>query len=381
MNHVQKMMTERAKLLSDARALYEAAPDGALSSEQFESVQRMNARSAELREQIDVAESIAREERAVIAITEERADRGITPSESFRHFLMTGEVRGSQNTASASGGYTIQSDTSLASQVQVAIEHEMPWRDYAAYFATDKGNPLPMPTVNDLANDGSQKAEEATRTNAASVVFGTVNFGAYTVTSEILPVSYELIEDSDIDVEAFLSVTLGARVGRLINLGATTGNGASTFTGVLSQAPAKTSSANTGITADEWIDAKFTLNKAYRKNAVWMMADTTVADIAKLKDNSGAYLFRVSDNVGDPDTFLNHPIVVNNDCPAIAANTVVAAFADLKQGFGLREVKAKKFQRLNELYAGTGQVGFVLTVRADTKILQPAAIKTIKVKA
>ena len=48
---------------------------------------------------------------------------------------------------------------------------------------------------------------------------------------------------------------------------------------------------------------------------------------------------------------------------------------------GLLIVRARSFKRLNELYATTGQVGFLASERVDGKLILSEAVKTLDIKA
>ena len=80
-----------------------------------------------------------------------------------------------------------------------------------------------------------------------------------------------------------------------------------------------TAASSTAITADELIDLFYSLKSPYRRKAVWVMNDSTVKAIRKLKDNQGQYLWQPSLTAGTPDTILNRPVYTSSYVPAIAA--------------------------------------------------------------
>ena len=55
-----------------------------------------------------------------------------------------------------------------------------------------------------------------------------------------------------------------------------------------------TSASSTAITADELMDLFYSLKSPYRKKAVWVLNDSTIKAVRKLKDSTGQYLWQPS---------------------------------------------------------------------------------------
>jgi HK97 family phage major capsid protein len=134
------------------------------------------------------------------------------------------------------------------------------------------------------------------------------------------------------------------------------------------------------ITADEVIDLVYSLKSPYRKNAVFILNDATVKVLRKLKDGQGQYLWQASLTAGTPDTLLNRPVYTSAYAPTIAAGAKTIAFGDFKY-YWIADRQGRSFKRLNELYATTGQVGFLGGQRVDGKLILPEAIKVLQQKA
>ncbi|MDP2842802.1 MAG: phage major capsid protein, partial [Acetobacterium sp.] len=77
---------------------------------------------------------------------------------------------------------------------------------------------------------------------------------------------------------------------------------------------------------------------------------------------------------------LNRPVKTSAYVPNIAAGAKTIAFGDFSY-YWVADRQGRSFKRLNELYATTGQVGFMATQRVDGKLILPEAIKTLKQKA
>ncbi|WP_322354496.1 phage major capsid protein [Dehalococcoides sp.] len=213
--------------------------------------------------------------------------------------------------------------------------------------------------------------------------FGQVSIGAYKL-GTMIKVSEELLNDSVFNLETYISKEFARRIGNKEEEAFFTGDGSGKPTGILAatggaQLGVTTSSA-TAISIDEVLDLFYSLNAPYRNKAVFVMNDATVKAIRKLKDGNGQYLWQPSLQAGTPDTILNRPLYTSSYVPAIAASAKSIVFGDFSY-YWVADRQGRSFKRLNELYAATGQVGFVATQRVDGKLILPEAIKVLQQKA
>ena len=141
-----------------------------------------------------------------------------------------------------------------------------------------------------------------------------------------------------------------------------------------------TAASATAITADEIIDLFYSLKAPYRKNAVWVLNDSTVKAIRKLKDKNDNYLWQPALTAGTPDTILGRPVYTSSYVPSIAAGAKTIAFGDFSY-YWIADRQGRIFKKLSELYAATDQTGFVATQRVDGKLVLPEAIKVLQQKA
>ena len=145
-----------------------------------------------------------------------------------------------------------------------------------------------------------------------------------------------------------------------------------------------TAASATAVTADELMDL-FLFSEIPRtvKNAVWILNDSTIKAIRKLKDNTVercVYLWQPSLVAGTPDTILGRPVKTSAYMPAIAAGAKTIAFGDFSY-YWIADRQGRSFKRLNELYAANGQVGFLGSQRVDGKMILPEAVKVLVQKA
>jgi HK97 family phage major capsid protein len=104
--------------------------------------------------------------------------------------------------------------------------------------------------------------------------------------------------------------------------------------------------------------------------------DSTIKLVRKLKDTTNQYLWQPGLQAGEPDTLLGKPVYADPDMPAATTGLVSALFGDFSY-YWIRDVNGIAFQRLNELYAENGQVGFRAYHRTDGKLLNTAAVKKL----
>ena len=130
----------------------------------------------------------------------------------------------------------------------------------------------------------------------------------------------------------------------------------------------------TTVTSDDLIDLMFSVPNPYRRNAAWLMNEGGVKALMKLKDTTGQYIWSPGLTAGAPDTLFGRPVYTDPDMPVMAANAKSILFGEFSY-YQIRDVRGIAVQRLNELYAANGQVGFRAYHRTDGKLLNTAAVK------
>ena len=234
---------------------------------------------------------------------------------------------------------------------------------------------MPWPTVIDgtasTPNDGQLLAEAgAIAQHDPEMVFGQVQFDAYKYSSDVVKISYELLEDSAFDMSSVIASLLGERLGRAQNTAATTGTGSSQPQGIVTGAVDSgiTAASTTALTADEVMNLVYTLDRAYRRNGKYMMHNNTAKGLRQLKDSEGRYLLTLSNNEGELDKLFGYDLVINDDMAEAAASAKTVIFGDLAK-YKMREVNSIRLRRLDEKYAENDLVGFIAFLRWDGNVL------------
>ena len=258
-----------------------------------------------------------------------------------------------------------------------ALEDQNIFRQLAHVIHTSSGD-RKIPVV---ASKGTASwIDEEAQYPESDDAFGQVSIGAYKLAT-MIKISEELLNDSVFDMPAYIAKEFARRIGAAEEEAFFTGNGTGKPLGIL----AATGGAETGVTAaaadkitmDEVIDLFYSLRAPYRRNAVFIMNDATVKALRKLKDGQGQYLWQPSITAGTPDTILNRPVYTSGFMPTLATGNKTILFGDLGY-YWVADREGRSFKRLNELYAPTGQVGFLASERVDGKLILPEAVKVLK---
>ena len=274
------------------------------------------------------------------------------------------------------GGYLVPDERTLVE----ALEEENIFRQLAKIIQTSSGD-RKIPVV---ATKGTASwIDEEGAYLESDDSFSQVSIGAYKL-GTMIKVSEELLNDSVFDLESYISREFARRIGAKEEEAFFTGDGSGKPLGILAATGGAetgvTAASATAITADELIDLFYSLKAPYRRNAVWVLNDSTIKAIRKLKDNQGQYLWQPSLTAGAPDLLLGKPVRTSAYMPAIAADAKTIAFGDFSY-YWIADRQGRSFKRLNELYAATGQVGFLASQRVDGKLILPEAIKVLAQKS
>ena len=275
----------------------------------------------------------------------------------------------------ADGGYLVPED--FERDIVTALEEENVIRSLAKVITTQHERKIPVATGHSTAQ---WTAENAAYTES-NPTFGQKQIDAFKLT-DLCRVSVELLQDSAFDIEDYLMKEFARAFGIAEEQAFCVGTGVNQPTGIFTANGGQvgvTAASSTAITADELISLVYSLKAPYRRNAKFLLNDATISIIRKLKDNNGAYLWQPSVQAGQPDRLLGYEIYTSPYVPTAAAGALAIAFGDFKN-YWIGDRAGRTVQRLNELYATNGQIGYVSTERVDGKVILPEGIKLFKMK-
>ena len=291
---------------------------------------------------------------------------------------MPGVTNALQIGTDSEGGYLVPDEYERT--LLEALEEENIFRQMAKVIKTSSGD-RKIPVV---ASKGTASwIDEEGAYPESDDSFGQVSIGAYKL-GTMIKVSEELLNDSVFDLQSYISREFARRIGAKEEEAFFTGDGKGKPLGVLAATGGAetgvTAASATAVTADELMDLYYSLKSPYRKKSVWVLNDSTIKAIRKLKDSTGQYLWQPSLTAGAPDTILGRPVRTSAYMPAIAAGAKTIAFGDFSY-YWIADRQGRSFKRLNELFAATGQVGFLASQRVDGKMILAEAVKVLEQKA
>lgn len=128
--------------------------------------------------------------------------------------------------------------------------------------------------------------------------------------------------------------------------------------------------------SDALVDTIYALKAGYRQNAHWVMNRTTQAEVRKLKDADGNYLWQPAASVDGQATLMNFPIAESEDMPDIASDATAIAFGNFKRGYLI--VDRLGVRILRDPYSSKPYVLFYTTKRVGGGVQNFEAIKLLK---
>jgi len=199
-----------------------------------------------------------------------------------------------------------------------------------------------------------------------------------------------LLEDSAVDIEAWLADEVAIEFSEEEGSAFITGNGVAAPMGILSYdtvANASYSWGKIGFTVsgaaaaltdpDALVDLQHALKAAYRNGGSWLMNDLTMATVRKLKDNDNNYLWKPGLELDAPATLLGKPVAIDDTMPDIAAGAYPIAFGNFSRAYLI--VDRRGVRVIRDEVTAPPYVKFYTTRRVGGGILLYEALKLMKI--
>ena len=388
---VQELIEKRAKVWETAKNFVDTHEDknGNLSAEDKETYSRMEAEIEEL------TNSIERQQRA-----ERREQELSKPVNS----PITGkpykdEPQGEVKTGRASDEYKKAMLTALRSNFrQVSNVLQEGVDADGGYLVPEEYDHRLIDVLTEenimrgiatkITTSGEHKINiAATKPAAAWIEEGeALSFGDATLEQKILDahklhvaikITEELLYDNAFGLENYIITEFGKALANAEEDAFLNGDGVGKPTGIFDKTKGGESigTLTAALKSDDILDLIYKLKRPYRKNASFIMNDATLAQIRKLKDNNGQYLWQPSYQANEPDKILGYNIRTSAFAP-----TDAIAFGDYKY-YNIGDRGSRSFKQLNELFAGNGMIGYVAKERVDGLLILPEAVKILGLKA
>lgn len=304
-----------------------------------------------------------------------RGERGLSAEQANKLYNTM------STTTPAEGGYTVPS--AVAASLVESLKAFGGMRSVAQVLTTAQGNPMSFPTSDSTAEVGEILAENAQATSL-DTSFGTVGLNVFKYSSKIVTVPIELLQDSSVDIEAFIRALIVRRIGRISNQHFTTGTGTGQPRGIVTGASSGkvgTTGQTTTVIYDDLVDLLESVDEAYQMegNCRFMFPQSVRKILRKLKDTANRPIwtpgYEAGITAGAPDLLLGKEVVLNNDMAAPAANAKSIVYGDLSK-YIIRDALQVNLMRFDDsAFASKGQVGFLAFMRSGGNLVDSGAVK------
>ena len=286
------------------------------------------------------------------------------------------DIRAAMSTTTTTeGGFT------TALEYQRSLEEAMKKygaiRSVARVIRTATGTQMQFPTADATSETGEIVGQNAAVTTGETT-FGLTTLDVYKYSSKKIALPFELVQDSFIDIEAYVQSLLAMRLGRITNSHFTTGTGTAQPRGVVTGASVgKTGTTGQTVTViyDDLVDLEHSVDPAYRGNpgVGFMMNDLSLRVVRKIKDSQGRPIFvpgyEQGNPGGAPDRLLGRPIYISQEMAVMAANARSILFGDYSK-YVIRDVMdLTLFRMTDSAFTLNGQVGFVAFMRSGGNLV------------
>ncbi len=128
--------------------------------------------------------------------------------------------------------------------------------------------------------------------------------------------------------------------------------------------------------SDNLIDLIYAAKSGYRGNGWWVMNRATQAEIRKIKDADGNYIWQPGERAGAEPTLMNFRIAESEDMPDIGSDSFSICFGDFQRGYLI--VDRVGLRVLRDPYSAKPYVLFYTTKRVGGGIQDFDALKLLK---
>lgn len=191
------------------------------------------------------------------------------------------------------------------------------------------------------------------------------------------------LEDSDFNLQSILADSFSRAIGEEEDKQFMIGDGHSYDEpeGITKNATlvagTKTTAASGAVTFEKLLEMIYGCPTQYRKNGVFIMNSTLELYLRQIRATTydashfGQFIWQPSVQAGRPNTLLGYPVYTQDDMSDLSGTAaVIAVFGDVKSGYRILDRSGITLQRLSELYAEAGLVGFKVHKRVGGSVMR-----------
>ncbi len=244
----------------------------------------------------------------------------------------------------------------------------------------------------DESNQGSGWADETTATTETTTpTIDRISIPLHELAA-MPKISQRLLDDSAFDIEAWMAGRIADVFARSEAAAFINGDGVNKPTGILNHTAVDDSTWSWGNLGyiptgtagdfdavnpgDAVVDLVYALGAQYRANGAFVMNSKTAGAVRKLKDANGRFLWSDGLAAGEPSRLMGYPVVIAEDMPDIAVDSMSIAFGDFAAGYTVAERPDTRI--LRDPFSAKPNVLFYATKRVGGDVSDFAAIKLLK---
>lgn len=383
---------EEFKSTNDAR-LKELEKKGSNDVLTTEKLNKLNDRITE----IDSIKTRLEQAETALARRNVSDSKGLSQEQSdynaaFEHFVRKGESMSPEKQkalsvgSDADGGYLVSTDTS--GRMIKQIYETSPMRQVASIQVIGTDSLDGMYDTDEASAGWVSETGGRTATNTPQL--GKWNIPVHELYANP-QATQKLLDDADINVEAWLADKIANKMARIENTAFVSGDGVGKPRGFLTYAAGTDISlkqieqVNAGASGafkaapdggDIFFNIIGKLKQGYRTGAQFYMGRTTVAAARLLKDSNGAYVWRAGIEAGQAQTLAGFGITEFEDMPALAANSLSIAFGNMREAYQI--VDRAGVRVLRDPYTNKPYVSFYTVKRTGGAVVNFEALKLVK---
>lgn len=383
---------ERAKLVTDIRSMIDEFETKEMPVEKRAELTKLETRFDQLNASIQTEERQLERERLMGAPNPDENRKQTPADEEVRTAFskaLTGdpshiaEYRNLSAGSPTQAGYLV-APMAFVNQIIKGLDDAV----YIRQMATKKGpinnsQSLGFPYRKTRMSDADWTSELLTGNEDTALDYGLREFKPNKLAKKI-KVSKRLLDlvNADVEVRSEIDYVVGITLEKAYLTGPGVAQPLGVFTasnaGISTARDVSTGNTATEIKPDNLKNVKYTLKQGYWGKAAWMFHRDAMKMLAKMKDGNGQYLWQQSIAAGQPDRLENFPVIMSEFCPnTFTTGLYVGMLGDFSQ-YWIADGQQMEIQVLRELYAETGQIGYLVDYYGDGAPVMEEAFVRVK---
>lgn len=309
---------------------------------------------------------------------------------AWRSYIVNGrlaaqEARALQVSTDNLGGY-LKAPQVLVNELLKFVDNAVILRAKATKYRVNSNAGLGVPSLETDVDDANWTTEFGTGSLDTAMRFGKRELKPHPFAKRIKVSKSFLRQVTAINGEGLVMQRLGYKMGITEEKGFMTGSGANQplglFTASASGIPTSrdisTGNTTTAPTFDGLREVKYGLKTAYHNMAEWLFHRDCIKILSKIKDGNGQYIWEQNVKVGEPDMLLGRPLNLSEYVPNTFTTGLYVGLFGVFSYYWIADLLDIQFQRLDELYAETDEVGYIVRAEADGMPVMPEAWARVK---